>query len=302
MKKIITVSVTVFIAMVLLAGCSERRVSFIVASDLHFDGTPEKLMVFDTIAGLINNSFPLVRGIGEKKIPKPFGIFLTGDITDDGKQEHWDQFVETFGLNGEGKVKLPVYETFGNHDGNIDGIIRTGIKERNLSRRNIFALSENGLHYAVKEKGHLFIVLGSYPGDEWDPECEWCHYFKASFREPEGSLAFLKSVLEKNREGKNLPVFLFFHYGWDSFSKLWWTEAEQTRLHEALSGTRVEAIFNGHNHAVESYQWEGIDIFISGSPQHGDKSGDFLFVRVGKRGKEVFRINNRGVSRLFSSF
>lgn len=298
MKKIVTVSIAVFIALVYLTGCGEKRVSFIVASDLHFDGTPEKFTVFDTVAGLINNSFPLVRGISENKIPKPFGIFLTGDLTDDGKQEHWDQFVETFGLNGEGKVKLPVYESFGNHDGNIDGIIRTGIRERNLKRRNIFSLSENGLHYAVKKGGKLFIVLGSYPGGEWDPNCEWCHYFKETFRDPEGSLGFLEEVMAKNLNGKKLPVYLFFHYGWDGFSKLWWTEEEQERFRIALEGADVRAIFHGHNHATEAYQWEGVDVFISGSPQRGQNTGSFLFVNAGRDDMEVFVISNDGAKKM----
>jgi cytolysin (calcineurin-like family phosphatase) len=109
-------------------------------------------------------------------------------------------------------------------------------------------------------------------------------------------------VLERNKAEKNLPVYLFFQYGWDSFSLLWWTPTEQERFHQALAGTDVQAIFHGHNHALESYQWNGIDVFISGSPQRGERSGDFLLVRSGKKGKEVFRINNRGVSTLFSSY
>lgn len=288
--------------LIFLSGCSNREVTFIVASDLHFNGDSIRTVVFDTITRLMNNSGELVSDETGVRIGKPFGAFLTGDLTEGGTAGQWEQFTAVFGLNGEKSLKMPVFETFGNHDGNSGGIVREGIRERNRKRKGINMISDNGLHYAVREKGNLFIVLGSYPADEWDPTCEWCHYFKETFREPEGSLTFLRNVLEKNREGKNLPVYLFFHYGWDSFSLLWWTSAEQERFHQALAGTDVRAIFHGHNHALESYQWNGIDVFISGSPQRGDKSGDFLIVRAGKKGKEVFRIDSKGVSRLFSSY
>jgi cytolysin (calcineurin-like family phosphatase) len=288
--------------LICLSACSNREVTFLVASDLHFDGDSIRTVVFDTITRLMNSSAKLTGDATGARIGKPFGAFLTGDITEGGKPEQWAQFLQVFGLNGEKSLQLPVFETFGNHDGNAGGIVREGIRERNKLRKGVTMISENGLHYAIREKGNLFIVLGSYPADEWDPTCDWCHYFKETFREPEGSLTFLKSVLERNKAEKNLPVYLFFHYGWDSFSLLWWTPTEQERFHQALAGTDVQAIFHGHNHALESYQWNGIDVFISGSPQRGERSGDFLLVRTGKKGKEVFRINNRGVSTLFSSY
>jgi cytolysin (calcineurin-like family phosphatase) len=299
--RVLLLSMTAGI-LIYLSGCSNREVTFIVASDLHFNGDSIRTVVFDTITRLMNSSAKLTGDATGARIGKPFGAFLTGDITEGGKAEQWEQYLEVFGLNGEKSLQLPVFETFGNHDGNAGGIVREGIRERNKLRKGVTMISENGLHYAIREKGNLFIVLGSYPADEWDPTCDWCHYFKETFREPEGSLTFLKSVLERNKAEKNLPVYLFFHYGWDSFSLLWWTPTEQERFHQALAGTDVQAIFHGHNHALESYQWNGIDVFISGSPQRGERSGDFLLVRTGKKGKEVFRINNRGVSTLFSSY
>lgn len=278
----------------LLSGC-RQNVTFIVASDLHFNGTPEKAAIFDTVTQMMNNSVKFISDSSGIKIKKPFGVFLTGDITESGTAEQWEQYKSAFGLNGEGPLKYPVYETFGNHDGNSDGVVRTDIRERNKLRKGVTMLSENGLHYAIRKNGYLFIVLGSYPADVWDPTCEWCHYFKETFREPEGSLTFLENVLKENKEGKNLPVFLLFHYGWDGFSKLWWTEGEQTRFHNALEGTRVETIFHGHDHAVEAYKWEGIDVVSSGSPQHGLKTGEFLIVEAGKKGRKIYVANKSGV-------
>jgi cytolysin (calcineurin-like family phosphatase) len=296
---IISAIVTVLIY---LSGCSGREITFIVASDLHFNGDSTRMVVFDTVTRMMNSTVELIGNSEGAKVSMPFGAFLTGDLTEGGTAEQWKQFIEVFGLNGEKRLQMPVFETFGNHDGNSGGIVREGIRERNIQRKGVTMISDNGLHYAIRKKGNLFIVLGSYPADEWDPTCEWCHYFNETFREPEGSLTFLRSVLEENKEGKDLPVFLFFHYGWDSFSQLWWTKAEQSSLLEAIAGTDVQAIFHGHNHAVESYKWNGIDVFISGSPQRGDKSGDFLLVQAGKNGKEVFRVNTQGVTKLFSSY
>jgi cytolysin (calcineurin-like family phosphatase) len=246
----------------------------------------------------MNNSVILIKDATGITVSKPFGVFLTGDITDGGTKEQWEEFEQVFGLNGEGNLKIPVYETYGNHDGNVGGIVREGIRERNTRRVGITMTSENGVNYVIKEKGHLFIVLGSYPGNQWDPGCGWCHYFKETFRDPDGSLAFLESVLEENRKDENLPVFLFFHYGWDEFSKLWWTQEEQKNFLNVLQGTNVKAIFHGHNHALEAYKWEGIDVFISGSPQRGEKSGVFLLVSEGRRGKHVFVVSNSEVKRL----
>ncbi|MBE0673514.1 MAG: metallophosphoesterase, partial [Bacteroidales bacterium] len=277
MKITVESLIVLSIFAVLVSGCRERSISFVVASDLHFDGTPEREMVFDTVISMINGSSEVISLNTGEKSPLPFGVFIPGDITESGKEEQWSQFTGKFGLNGEKELLFPVYETFGNHDGNADGVVRTDIKIRNSKRKGVTMISENGLHYAVKYKRSLFVVLGAYPGDEWDPNCEWCHYFKESFREPEGSLAFLRSVLSENRK-KGYPVYLFFHYGWDGFSKLWWTAEEQAKFRDVLADSDIRAIFHGHDHAVESYKWMEYDVFSAGSPQQGTKTGNFLFV------------------------
>lgn len=299
MKKILTiVSVSLFVVY-LFTGCTTSRFSFIVTSDIHFQGANEQqLQILDTIIGLMDNSERLVKDATGSSVDKPLGVFITGDITNDGRVEQWEEFEEVFGLNGDTNLKIPVYETFGNHDGAINGVVREGIRERNKLRNGVSLMSDNGLHYVIKKNGHLFIVLGSYPGNQWDPECDWCHYFKESFREADGSLTFLENVLEKNKAGSDLPVFLFFHYGWDDFSKLWWTQAEQDRLRNALQGSKVQAIFHGHNHQIDVYKWQGHDVFISGSPQRGAKTGEFLLVSVDRKGDQVFVVSNSEIRKL----
>lgn len=279
-----------------LTGCRSTRFSFGVMSDVHLQGgNPQQRQILDSVIFLINNAGKIIREGTGHTVGKPFGLFVTGDLTDSGTQEAWKEFEEIFGLNGEGRLKMPVYETFGNHDGGVNGTVREGIRTRNTMRKGVVMTSGNGLHYAIERCGHLFIVLGSYPGDRWDPECEWCHYFNESFREAEGSLGFLEDALKTNREGRNLPVFLFFHYGWDDFSMLWWTQAEQERFFSALKGSQISAIFHGHNHQTDSYSWRGYNIFISGSPQHGDKTGEILLISLRDDKIHTFIINGSGI-------
>lgn len=279
-----------------LTGCHSTRFSFGVMSDVHLQGgNLQQRQILDSVIFLVNNAGKIIREGTGLSVRKPFGLFVTGDLTDSGTPEAWKEFEEIFGLNGEGRLEMPVYETFGNHDGGVNGAVREGIRTRNTMRKGVVMTSGNGLHYALERYGHLFIVLGSYPGDRWDPECEWCHYFKESFREAEGSLGFLEDALKTNREGRNLPVFLFFHYGWDDFSMLWWTQAEQERFFSALKGSQISAIFHGHNHQTDSYSWRGYKIFISGSPQHGDKTGEILLISLRDDKIHTFIINGSGI-------
>lgn len=86
------------------------------------------------------------------------------------------------------------------------------------------------------------------------------------------------------------PVFLFFHYVWDDFSKLWWTKQERNKFHQAIQDHPVKAIFHGHNHSPEHYQWQGIDVFSVGSPQREKATGNYLVVQVDE---ENFTVTNK---------
>lgn len=296
MKRTLTLVFAGIALAILSAGCSTPRFSFVVMSDVHLQGgNTQQYQILDSMLLLTNNSKRIIRDSTGISVSRPFGMFVTGDLTDNGTPEQWKEFEEIFGLNGEGFLKVPVYETFGNHDGGVNGAVRDGMRIRNGIRKDVDRVSGNGLHYALEKNGYLFIVLGSYPGDRWDPACDWCHYFKESFRESEGSLAFLDETLKWNREGKNLPVFLFFHYGWDDFSRLWWTGSEQEMFYNALKGSDIEAVFHGHNHQIAGYDWRGYDVFISGSPQRDERTGEALFVSVDKKEIRVFVLSGSGI-------
>lgn len=259
----------------ILASCNNREAdSIIILSDLHYDSTDVRSTVIDSVLVRINQM------THEEAGGKINSVAVLGDITQDGSEMQWDKYVKAFGLNGESDLKYPVYELPGNHDGNIDGAVRTGIRERNNERRNILDVSDNGLHYSWEAGDYHLVALGIYPGLEWDPDCEWCHYFRESFRDPEMSLQFLEKDLRHNLDNKNQPVVLMFHYGWDDFSLLWWTEEEQERFYSVIRDYNIAGIFHGHDHAVEHYTWKGIDVWSAGSPQSGDKTGEFLVVNL----------------------
>ena len=65
--------------------------------------------------------------------------------------------------------------------------------------------------------------------------------------------------------GQDRPVVLFHHYGFDSFSLDWWTEAERQAYQDALAGYNVVGIFHGHTHGSWHYTWQGYDCYTFSS-------------------------------------
>ncbi|MFO7756480.1 MAG: metallophosphoesterase, partial [Bacteroidales bacterium] len=199
MTKINTLTQLLTLFVILLLSCESKvnTESVIIMSDLHYDSTNVRKVVIDSVIQRINNLDNTEAGTGINS------VLVLGDITQDGTEPQWNNFVSAFGLNGESELKYPVYELPGNHDGNIDGIVRESIRERNRLRDALTAVSENGLHYSWDVGEYHFVALGIYPGLEWDPDCEWCHYFKESFRDPEMSLEFLQKDLRDNVKSKD---------------------------------------------------------------------------------------------------
>lgn len=257
------------------------NVTFIVSADMHLTGVDsldKSIRVFiDEVNSLKDRSLPDTLGVTNIE---PRGVIVAGDITQDGLPHEWGSFKQMFGLNGDALMNYPVYEGTGNHDGNIDGAVRQGIRDRNISRPDVVSISHNKLHYAWKWGEIHLLQLNSYPSSDWDPDCEWCHYFHESFRDPEKSLDFLQDYLSNGITSNEEPVILFFHYGWDGFSDLWWTENEKQAFYETIKDHNIIGIFTGHCHAIEHYKWKGIDIWSSGSPNKPEGEEEFLWVQV----------------------
>lgn len=273
------------IGSVCLGACnqSRRNFTFYVFSDTHLTGDHNRYLVNDSMIREANNlyqqDFP--DSLSHLKRQKPKGVLICGDLTDGATASQFADFTELYGLNGENHLKYPVYENYGNHDGDSIGVVRRGIKARNRRRKNIAHLSANGLHYSFDWGNYHFVSLGSYPANGWDSACGWCHYFKQGFRDPQNSLAFLKEDLAKYAKSQS-KVILYFHYGWDDFSKLWWTEKEQEAFYNVIRNYNITCIFSGHDHATGHRTWKGINVYSAGSPQHDQHTGSFLMVQASK--------------------
>lgn len=254
--------------------------SFILLSDLHFKG--------DSLH--YNRCKDLIYSINSNKedfvTNTPAFVWVLGDITDTGKEEQWNEYVSLFGLNGDSLLKYNVFESFGNHDGNVDGYVRAQIKKRNKIRGyNIFTDSL-GLHYSWNMNGIHFVNLNLYPGNEWEDSCEWCKYFKESFREPQYSLSFLEQDLKKNVGNSETPIIIGFHIGFDEFGLKWWTENQREQFYNVIKNYNILAVFSGHNHQFRSAIWKDIRVINVESPFNSIIKGEYMKIIIDRR-KEI---------------
>lgn len=200
---------------------------------------------------------------GAEPVGRPRGVVMLGDLVEHGKQEQgWQRFVADFGLDGtEGLLKFPVFEGWGNHDGET-GPVR--IRERNearLKKKLISKVSDNGLHYSWDWDGVHFVQLNLYPGNHAKPP-----------NDPQWSLSFLKTDLAETVGRSGRPVVLLHHYDLQNFK--WWTRAEMEAYHEAIRGYNIVLICHGHS-GLGVYTWNDYDVINTGQTENG-----FFVVRI----------------------
>ena len=230
---------------------SKRDLTFFQVSDTHYGLSPmvdqAGPLLVDKMNQLPGTAFPpSIGGV----VGKPRGVIHTGDITNDATKDQWELFVRDYGLTGkEGRLSWPVYETFGNHDGDEKSPVRAGIRERNKTRVGLTQISDNGLHYSWDWDGIHFVSCGISVGTTIQPY------------DPEHSFEFLEADLKKNVGTSGRPVILFHHFGFEKESLGWWPEEWRTKYDELIKGYNVIAILQGHAHTTSIYQWNQIDIY-----------------------------------------
>lgn len=220
---------------------------FLVTADTHFghhgmaDVNKAAIAAMNTIEGRV-----LPGGVGGI-VGKPQGLLAAGDLTEDGREEQWAEFVEHYGSDGtDGLLTFPVYETWGNHDKNSGWYVRRRIEERH-----------GGVNYSWDWHDLHVVCLGEAPDHE--------------------AIAWLQKDLAA--AGPDIGVVVYFHFPFEGpFSNTWFTAEYKDALHEALEGYRVLGIFHGHFHAAGHYRWRGHDVYNVGSAKHGYRS--FAVVRV----------------------
>lgn len=80
--------------------------------------------------------------------------------------------------------------------------------ERNNERLALKSVSGNRLQYSWKTGKYRFVSPVRYPGNKWDPDCEWYHYFRDKFSDPRMNLDFVEHDLHEQVGQSGDPVFL----------------------------------------------------------------------------------------------
>ena len=117
------------ICVTLISSCSSDKlafrgktsggITFFMTTDLHYgDMDDNKDRAFGANKATIDmmNNLPGSEYPGDipGKVDRPRAVVVTGDIAEDGLAEEWQWFTADYGVNGEGRVKYPVYEGWGN--------------------------------------------------------------------------------------------------------------------------------------------------------------------------------------------
>ncbi len=237
-------------------------ITFFSVSDCHYGATYEENALMragiDRMNTLPGTAYPAGAGGGIVDVPR--GVLALGDLINDGanttlQKLQWTQWTNDFGVNGECRVKYPVYEGFGNHDLNANLFIQDQIKARTQERIELTAISSNGYHYSWDWDRVHFLQLNLFPGDVHEtPNYGPVH-------DPQYALAFLKQDLATHVGDSGRPVVIGQHY--DPRDN-WWTENQKSNFYNAITNYNVICIIHGHT-GTGIYTWRGLDVVNDGN-------------------------------------
>ena len=256
-------------------GAEPERYTFLVSGDPQYLAEkslePKKLDSYSEEANSrfieIINNFPgakISKKFGGGSVSKDIlGMIVTGDLIDSADKAggpypamqrfEWTRFLKDYGLKGlNGKLRYPVYELHGNHDGpQGDTFIIEEIIRRNPNRPRIRNISRNGLHYSW-DWGPIHLVnLGMFAG-KGEKRREGHHYA------PRSSLEFLKDDLGQCVGDSGRPVILSFHL--HPFGPEYdWPKEDLDAFWDILAKYNIAALFHGHTHGSppSRIRWNG---------------------------------------------
>jgi predicted phosphodiesterase len=258
----------------------DEPVAFFVIGDTHFladKDDPAKLdrrsgpvcgRLVDVLNKLPGQAIPEKAGGGAVLAPR--GVIHAGDCIDTGDKAddkrqatEWAAFTDAYGLTGkDGRLKLPVYEVYGNHDSpKGDGLVVKKIAERNKTRPGVTNVSKNGVHYSWDWGGVHFVNLGIVVGQAADVT-------RKRRYPPLDSLDFLVSDLKDKVGTSGKPVVLTHHVDVLRYAQklpvddrraeaMEWDPADVKGFHDTLKGYSVAAILYGHTHTRNVFRWDG---------------------------------------------
>ena len=285
---------------------AQKGASFLLASDTHYLANKEKPEVMDETSRDINarlvewlNKLPgteIPTEAGGGKVDEVHGVIHSGDLIDSGdkmseqnvamQKTEWGAFAADWGLNGgDGKLRLPVREVWGNHDGpQGKGLVIDHLRERNTRRKDV-NVSENGMHFSWDWNGVHFINVGLVVGERKDVERPRRY---AALE----SLDFLTKDLAERVGESGRPVVITHHVDVARYcaplapelvGKNEWDYADVAAYHDVLMKYRIAAILYGHTHVRKIFPWDGTPPKLAkGSPAgkgiavfNTDNSGHF---------------------------
>jgi len=257
-------------------------VAFFVVGDTHYLADRESTgkmdvrssaicgRLVDTLNRLPGTTIPDAAGGGQ--IATPRGLIHAGDVIDTGDKQgsaavemqktEWSAFTDDYGLTGgDGRLKFPVYEVWGNHDSpHGKGLALDKIRERNKSRPAVGNVSENGLHYSWDWDRFHFVNLGLIVGG--DRQVTRKRRYAAL-----DSLDFLIADLRDKVGTSGRPIIITHHIDIARYTgpcdltaepgSKEWDPCDVRAFHQALQGYKVAAIFYGHTHARGVFRWDG---------------------------------------------
>jgi cytolysin (calcineurin-like family phosphatase) len=294
-------------------GTPDEPVAFFLVGDTHILATkedPEKLD--DRSAALTAGLVNMLNKLPGTEIPEsagggtvaPRGLIHAGDIIDTGDAKklkaqatEWTTFADWYGLTGkDGKLKMPIYEVHGNHDGaRGDSMVVKKIIERNKNRPGVTNVSKNGVHYSWDWGRVHFVNLGVIVG-QVDDVMRKRRYGTL------GSLDFLIADLKEKVGTSGRPVVITHHVDMLRYSQplpvddkkaesMEWDPADVKGYYDALRGYNIAGILYGHTHARTIYRWdgsakaakEGIPVFnVSKSSHFSTQTQAFFYIEVRK--------------------
>lgn len=278
-------AVTLGLAPGLSPGASKEalpKVAFFLVGDTHYlanKDNPARMdprsagicgRLIDRLNQLPGTSIPTEAGGGT--VAQVAGLIHVGDIIDSGdkngrvheemQKTEWSAYTEDYGLSGsDGRLHMPVYEIHGNHDSpHGTGWALEKIIERNKRRPGVVNVSANGLHYSWDWGPAHFVNLGLIVGTNKSVKRK--RRYAAL-----DSLEFLLADLADKVGTGGRPLVIAHHVDIARYTgpcdpnaaanSKEWDPCDVRAFYDALEGYNVAAIFYGHTHVRNIFQWDG---------------------------------------------
>jgi len=278
-----------------------HNITFFIASDIHYgrnqvadnEQTNKELIAQ---MNYIPSKFHYPDSLGGGLVHRPRAVLMAGDLTDYGEANEWEGYDEYDGFVDDflGLLNYQLYEGYGgNHDYDLSGTddySKQQVKTRNLTRPGITSVSTNGFHYSWDWNNVHFVNLNLYPGPQGG---RWA--------EAEGSIDFLISDLAANVGISDNPVVIYHHFGFDDRAFTWWSTADANTYYDEIENYNVIAIFHGHSHDANIYQWNGIDVYDTGTATQGEwavvniTDDELIFASIDENGWQLLKTKSFSV-------